>query len=147
MAYPSTSTSANTGKYTFSVTGNGTFQPSFSFTNEMHEQFGFSLGVVYPFVGGSLMSANVVSFVPETRVFIHSDIGINHDDGDSVLQEIYGNNTIPLSMMSYQLTTDPSAYSKQLRSDKHNVYNFWLTDKGGNQILLNGQDIMITLLL
>jgi hypothetical protein len=89
---------------------------------------------------------NVVSFVPETRVFIHSDIGINFDDGDTVLQEIYGNNTVPLSVMSYQLTTDPSAESKKLRSDHNNTYHFWITDKNGVHINLNGQDLMITIL-
>jgi hypothetical protein len=146
VVFPNTVTSANTGKLLYSVTGNGVDQPSFYFQNELHEQFGFELRTWYPFVSGVLQSANVVSFVPETRVFIHSDLGINFDDGDTVLQEIYGNNTAPLSVMSYQLTTDPSAYSKRLRSDNNNSYHFWITDKSGVQLNLNGQDIMITIL-
>jgi len=144
--FPNTATSANTGKLAYSVTGNGTDQPSLYFANELHEQFGFEIRTWYPFVSGALSSANVVSFVPETRVFIHSDLGINFDDGDTVLQEIYGNNTAPLSVMSYQLTTDPGAYSKKLRSVTNNSYHLWITDKSGVQINLNGQDLMITIL-
>jgi hypothetical protein len=147
MTYPNSFTESNTGKYEFSVTGNGVNQPSLKFTNEVHEQFGFELNKYYPFVSGGLKSSNVVSFVPETRLFIHSDIGINYDDGDTILQEIYGNNVMPLSVVSYQLTTDVSAYSKRIRSGLNNIYHFWVTNKNDDQIDLNGQDILITLLL
>lgn len=147
MSFPQAGVTANTGKFNFSVTGNGVDQPSLYFPNEVHEQFGFDLLTYYPFTSNALTSVSVVSFVPETRVFIHSDIGINYDDGDTILQEIYGNNTVPLSMMSYELTTDPDAYSKKLRSERSNTYQFWLTDKNGNQLDLNGQDIMITILI
>ena len=147
MTYPNSFSQANTGKFEFAVTGNGVDQPSLKFSNELHEQFGFERFVYYPFIASALESVNVVSFVPETRLFIHSDMGINYDDGDSVLQEIYGNNVAPLSVMSYQLTTDVSAYSKQIRSDGNNIYHFWLTNKNGDQIDLNGQDVLITLLV
>ena len=146
LTYPNSFSQANTGKFNFAVTGNGVNQPSFKFANELHEQFGFERFVYYPFVASALQSLNVISFVPETRLFIHSDIGINYDDGDSILQEIYGNNVAPLSVISYQLTTDASAYSKQLRSDANNIYHFWLTNKNGDKVDLNGQDILITLL-
>lgn len=146
MVYPLSVNNSNMGKFNFTVTGSGGSQPSLFFATEVHEQFGFNLNTTNTFVGGILTSSNVVSFVPETRIFIHSDLGINFDDGDSVLQEIYGNNSIPLSMMSYQLTTDPSAYSKKIRSGNDNFYRFWITDKNDTPIQLNGQDIMITLL-
>lgn len=146
MTYPNSFTEANTGKFKYEVTGNGLDQPSFRFETEVHEQFGFERFVYYSFIGGLMESLNVVSFVPETRLFIHSDLGINYDDGDTILQEVYGNNVAPLSVMSYQLTTDVSAYSKQIRSDANNIYHFWLTNKNGDQLNLNGQDILITLL-
>lgn len=147
MSFPNTSNGANTGKFNFTVTGNGTDQPSFKFPNEIHEQFGFDLHTYYPFSANVLQSLNVVSFIPETRVFLHSDIGINYDDGDSVLQEVYAGNTVPMSVISYQLTTHPDAYSKAIRSDTNNIYHFWLTNKSEDAINLNGQDILITLLL
>jgi len=146
MAFPNTSNGANTGKFNFAVTGNGGNQPSFKFTNENHEQFGFGLNMYYPFNDNILQSVNVVSFIPETRLFLHSDLGINYDDGDSVLQEVYAGNTVPMSVISSQLTTDPSAYSKAIRTDT-NIYHFWFANKNGDRIDLNGQDVLITLLV
>ena len=146
ITFPSSVTSGTRGRFIYTVSGN-TGQPSFFFTNEMHEQFGFLKSTVNTFVDNILESTCVVSFIPDTRLFIHSDICINYDDGDSVLQEIYSNNVVPMSMISYQLSTDPVAYSKKLRIDNSNVYNFWLTNKNNDIIDLNGLDILITVLL
>lgn len=133
-----------TAKYTYSVTNNGGIQPMFTFGNHLSQQFGFETNKTYSFVGDALVSSNVVNFVPEGTIFIHSNI-VNSDT--SILQEVYSNNTIPFSNIVYELTTDVKCYSKKLRTNTSNVFNFSITDEATSELYLNGNPVLITLLL
>src|SRR6185312_1618848 len=64
MSYPDASSSANTGKFTYSVSGNGGNQPSFimNSNSQIREQLGFPANSTNTFVGNSLVSANVFKF-------------------------------------------------------------------------------------
>lgn len=132
-----------TAKYTFKVTGNSG-QPTLSFTNHMSQQFGFNKISNNEFITNTLTSVNTVNFIPESTIYIHSDIV---EDETDVLQEIYSNNTIPYSQVTYQLKTDVLAYSKKLRTTKANSFSFYLTNEEDDELLVNGQDVLITLLL
>lgn len=136
-----------TAKFTFTVTDNiGNAQPQFQFFNWLYEQFGFDKNQTFTFEANKLVSKNVVSFVPETTLYIHSSLvgdGINQ----GVLQEIYANDDIPFSVVTYQLTTDPKAYSKRIRDVNVLNASFNIQDEDDNLIDTNGQAVQITLLL
>ncbi len=136
-------TSANLGKYTFTVSNNLSVQPSFIFGSRICQQMGFDEGSTNAFAANTMQSSNVLDFVPISTLFLHSDIV---DDSTSILQELYSNNTIPYSNNVYNcLNVD--MYSKKLRSDKSNVFNFSITDEHNTEINLNGHSILFTLLL
>lgn len=141
------SLSTITAKFTFTVKDNvSNIQPQFQFTTVIHEQFGFDNNTTVTFESNKLVSKNVVSFVPETTLYIHSDLvgdGVNQ----GVLQEVYANDDIPFSVITYQLTTDPKAYSKKIRDSNIRNISFNIQDEDDNLIDTNGQAVQITLLL
>lgn len=146
MSYPNSYTQNSTGKFSFAVTGNNNNQPSFIFDskNFLNEQFGFNNGSTVTFNANALISTNVVNFINETSLFIHSDVC---DSGDTdILQAIYANNNTNLSTINYQCS-DALAYSKRLKVPKNGVANFYLTDSNGIVLNLNGQSLLITLLM
>jgi hypothetical protein len=134
-----------TAKFTYTVTGNSS-QPSFSFTSHLAQQFGFNYPGTVTFSGNKLDSANVVTFVPESSLFIHSDLV---DDGinQGILQEIYSSNVVPFSNITYELTTDVKAYSKRIVNPNSHSFRFTIQDEDNNIVDTNGQNTLITLLL
>ena len=133
------------GLYTFNVTGNSG-QPTFIFNsiNYLNEQFGFNQGSTVTFASNTLVSTNVVNFVNETVLLIHSDIATT--GYSDVLQGVYQSNNSSMSYLTYQATA-PLEHSKFLTTNKNQIANFYLTDANNTQINLNGQDIVITILL
>jgi len=142
MTYNSSFTQNNNGLITYTVSNN-TSQPSFTFTNFLNEQFGFNFNSTVKFSSNSLISTNVVNFINEQIIYIHSDIVSN--GSDDVLQEIYGANSQQLSVISYQCQ-DIVPYSKKFKGFTNQVMNIYLTDGHNVPINLNGADIQITLL-
>ena len=133
-----------TGKYTWLVNSNTT-QPSFKFNNYyMCLQFGFDVGTTNTFTESSLTSTNIVNFIPESTIYIHSNICEGEND---ILQEIYSNNTSNFSQITYQLTTDVEHYSKKLRTVNSNIFKFYVTDEDNNELPTNGAPILLTLIL
>lgn len=133
-----------TAKYTYNVTNNDA-QPSFQFNNHLSQQSGFQEGTLYTFSNNILESVNVLNFIPESTIFIQSDIVLNQDK--SILQEIYSNNTIPLSNIVYNLSTNVQTYAKKLKTNASNIFHFSINDEKANELYLNGQAVLITLLL
>ena len=132
----------NTGKLRFSVSGNSSIQPQFTFSEYLYKQMGFNPGT-YTFNNDALTSGNVINLQLLDAVFINSDICTNRHD--SVLQEIYSNNG-DYSNITY-LATAPLAYAKKMMSNTSNVYSFYLTNVYGQPIDLNGLDWNCTVLL
>jgi len=101
ITYPTSSSVGDTGKYTFTVTGNGIIQPIITFTgtNDINEHLGFENGA-NNFVANTLVSTNVINLQPETTLFIHSDISTN--GRDNVLQEIFGTSQQDYSSITFQ---------------------------------------------
>lgn len=145
MTFPNGFTSPQTGKFTYLVTGpTGADFASLVFGNQLNEQFGFNQNSTNDFVTNKLISANVVNFIPETSIILHSDIV---DDGDTdILEIILSNNNIPLSNATYQCH-DVGAYCKKLRTHQSNTYNFSLTDEHGKQLDLNGLPCIFEIIL
>ena len=143
VTFPSGINTVSTAKYTFSVTGNSGQTASFTFTNALYEQFGFNTNSTISFTS-SVVSANVVSFVPETSLIIHSDI-VNDGETD-ILQVVFNNNNTPFSTATYQCS-DVNSFSKPLRTTQSNVYHFSITDEHGRTIDLNGVNCVFSLVL
>ena len=133
-----------TGKYTYTYTGSAsTISFSFPAPSMIGHQMGFDQGSVNSFVGGTLVSANVLDFVSTSTLFLHSDMV---DDSTSILQECYSDNSQPFSNLVYNCQFS-GMYSKKMRSSSSEVFNFWLTDENDLEVNLNGHDICVTLLL
>lgn len=130
-------------KYTYTVTGNNGSQPTFILNNHLGDQTGFDINSVNPFVGDSLTSSNVLNFVSTNCLYLHSNICA---DKNNILQEIFSNNTIPFSYITWSCP-DVDLYSKPLVSNTDSSFSFSLADEHGTVIDLNGQDIQFTLLL
>jgi hypothetical protein len=147
MTYPNINTSANTGKYTWSVTGNGGLQPSFTFTANFFEPFGFNPSSTNTFIGNSLTSANVVKLQVEDRIFIHSNIVEGRGIQDqNVLADINAISSPDYSTIIYECYA-PQYSSKRFKGNAGNTYNFSISDEAGTLLNTNGLNIQLTVLL
>lgn len=134
-----------TGKYTYSITGNTShISVSIICTANVHEQLGFNANTTNTFITDILKSSNVVNFIPESCLLIHSDICDNNEN--SVLQEVLSNNSSTFANVVYQCT-DIECSSRKLRTNTSNTYTFSLTNKNGRSINLNGLNINFTIVL
>ncbi len=125
-------TTTQTGKLTFNVTGNGLNQPSFIMlgTNNIFKLFGFNKNTTNTFVGNNITSINVVKFQVEDRLFINSDMVKGTTNvSNSILQEINVQASPDFSTIIYD-NICPEYYSKPLLGKK-NIYNFWFTNEDG----------------
>lgn len=146
VTYPNTATQPDTGKFTYTVTGNGGVQPRFIFNGTLFEQMGFDDGSTDTFAGDTLESINVITMQKEVSLLLNSDIVAN-TTGDSLLQDIYsaaGN-----SNYSYIVHNmfDLEAESRPMNPNAlSTIYRFNLTDEDGNAIDTNGINMVFTLL-
>jgi len=144
---PNQFSTTSTMKYTFTVSGNGGVQPIIAFpsTSLVYEQCGFSQTSSNHFSANTLVSSNVVKFIPEDTLFIHSDICENFQD--DILQDVYNGNSAVGAICSYQLSTSPEAYAKRMQTKQSNIFKFSITDEFGNIINFNGLNCLITVML
>ncbi len=143
VSIPSSS-SADNGKYTFTVSNNSSIQPSFTFssTNNIYELMGFNAGSTNAFVTDVLESTNVIKLQKEDTLYINSDlVGGNHV---GILQEIYCHNSADYDNIIFN-NNNADLYSKNMNSANNNVYRFFLTNEDGVLMDLNGQNWTMTL--
>lgn len=149
LSYPTITTSANTGKYTYSVTGNGGFQPAIIVSSVFFEPFGFSSGSTNTFVSSTLTSTNVIKLQVEDRLYICSNLvsgeGSSGRTVGSVLHAINASSSVDFSTINYQCPC-PEYYSKPMNSKNNNTPNFTLTDEHGVLLDLNGLSWQATIL-
>jgi hypothetical protein len=111
----------------------------------MHEIMGFANNSTNLFVSGVVVSTKVVNFSSETCLFLHSDICYNTLTGDNTLQEIFMGGVPYMAYIIYNNVT-PEVNSKRIMNPGH-TFLFCLTDENGNNIDLNGVNMVFTLLL
>jgi hypothetical protein len=151
MAYPGESdTSAELGKFVFTVTGNGSSQPSFVFpqSSTIFRQMGFDLGSTVTFSGSTITSTNVIDFDVTSAIYLLSDLiepGHYQQQGNSVLQEVFQGNIFSFSRIVY-VNPYPQLNNKPIHTHM-NSYNFSIVDQDGFPINLNGSQILISLLV
>jgi hypothetical protein len=143
VSIPSSSVADN-GKYTFTVSNNSTIQPSFIFssTNNIYELMGFERGSTNVFTANTLESTNVIKLQKEDTIYINSDlVGGNHNN---ILQEIYSHNAADYDNIVF-VNNNVELYSKHINGSNNNVYRFSLTNEDDIHIDLNGQNWTMTL--
>jgi hypothetical protein len=146
VSYPTTTTQADTAKWTITVTGNGGIQPIFIFSgDDLYEKLGFNRDSSNAFTGGSITSVNCIKIQAEDACFIHSDICSNNVD--NILQDIYAAAGNAAFSNIYYQCTDAQANSRDITINTSNMYNFYLTNEDGEAIDLNGQNMIITLMV
>ncbi len=144
VSYPTITTSANTGKYTFTVTGN-TSQPSITVTSTFFEPLGFASGSTNAFVGSTLTSTNVIKLQTEDRLFLNSNL-VDGDEGNaSVLQTVNSAPSPDFSTITYSCYA-PEYYAKKISSKHSNTSSFTLTNEAGTIMDLNGLNMTMTLM-
>lgn len=134
-----TSTQVQNFKYTFSVSGNGGFQPSFSFTeNQIYLQLGFDVGL-HPFIASSLVCDNIINLNPVSKLYIKSDLVSSSNE--SILQEILNVDLVGFgSSIFYQNQGNLDLESKQLVGSQKDSFNIQLVNENGQDVDLQGQD-------
>ena len=100
VTFPSITTQANTGKFTYNVSGNGSIQPIFSFTNQIYEIMGFEKNSTNTFVNNTITSTNVVKLQVKDKIHINTDIIEGNNNGFSVLQEINATSNVDYSTIN-----------------------------------------------
>jgi hypothetical protein len=137
------STVADTGKYTFMVSGNSGIQPSLTFNNNnISELIGFETNTTYNMINDLLISANVIKMQKEDTLFIRTNIVNVHSNG--VLQEINAINSADFDNIVYT-NTNSDHYAKEINGHTNNIFNFKLTNENGDIIDLNGQNYTFTI--
>lgn len=146
ITFPNVATEAQTGKYTFTVTGNGGVQPEFIFTTFLYEQMGFAQGSTVTFTGDTVTSTNVITMQREVSLLLNSDI-VRNNSGDSILQDIYPASGDPNFGYISHVMSDLEAESRPINPDAtKSIITFYLTDENFTPIDTNGIPMVFTLL-
>jgi hypothetical protein len=142
VTFPSSS-QVDTGKYTYTVTGNSSNQPSFTFpsTGNIYEVMGFNDASTNVFVGDTIVSTNVVKLQREDTIYIHSDMA--GGSTNTLLQDVYAE-TPDFDHIIFK-NREALLYSKPINSTYNNVYRFYLTTENGLPISLNGLNWSMTI--
>lgn len=148
VGFPELSGNPDTGKYTYTVTGDIVTQPAFIFPWQSSPavQMGFEPNSHNVFSGNVLVSVNVCKLQAKDTLYLKSDMVENGDN--AVLQEIFTN--VPdFSTITFDVGNagGPRANRRRLRSNRSNVYSFAITDDEDNQLDLNGLNVVFSLLL
>lgn len=144
LTIPETSTSAETGKITYTVSDNTDLISSFIFdTNPVYELMGFEQGTTNVFINNVLISASVINLQQESTLFIHTDMVTSSND--NILENVFCENVSNYGNIIYQ-NNDLIGNSKYI-SNIQDSYRFYLTDENDTQIDLNGRNWQLTLII
>lgn len=144
MSYNDITNTVDTGKYTWSCSGNST-QPSFVFGNiTLADNMGFYVNSTNTFNGNTLISTRVMNFRIRDTFFILSNLIQNKDD--IVLAHVISNQSSNYDHVNFK-NHAPQEYSKTFSKSKSNVYNFQITDENFKDVDLNGLDVFFTIMI
>ena len=143
ITYENISRSVDTGKYTYSVSGNNGVQPIFIVPTGIYEALGFDINSTNIFIGDVVVSKNVCNLNPESTLIIHCS---NVDGHNSHLKSLMTTTTDSYDYIIYN-EGNIDASSKRLSVSKSNVFNFTLTTEDDILIDLNGLNFVFTIVL
>jgi len=135
-------TTVNTGKYTFTVSGNST-QPSFIFALTLNEVIGFPPNSTNTFSAGTLVAPYVCNLSTENTIFIKSDICQNTND--TILQNIIVASDPSFTYIDWNNLL-PAEYAKRFHYGHDNIFQFRITDEFDVELNTNGLNIVFSLM-
>ena len=148
LTYP---TAYSDGKLRFSVTTSSSLDLiTIDAGQSVYELLGFDINSINPFTLDTgttytLESTNCINLLPETTLFLRSNICQNQYD--NVLQEVYTSTAIPFSFITYT-NPNPEQTAKQFNhGNNSDVYNFYITDENNQIVDTNSINVNFTLLL
>mgnify|MGYP003627522475 CR=1 FL=1 len=146
-SFADSKTEAVTGKMRFTH-ANTQHDSEFIFqNNHLAEVMGFARGSSNSFVIGqnssTLVSSQICNFQKESTIFVHSNLA--SDPNSDILIELFASGNPDLSNIN--LTNgDLEEHSKEFIGAQSNSFHFYLSDEYKQPILLNGVNMLITLL-
>lgn len=134
---PNTQNAPDTFKFTFTVSGNGVFQPTITMNaNSPFRQLGFEQSTAYPFVANTLVSVNAINLAYILRMFIQSSICDTANDG--ILAEILSVGSFPPQSVIFFQEFNIDLNSRSFNSTNVNSWNFSIVDSFGQLVDFNG---------
>lgn len=157
VTYPNSNVTGDDGKYTFSVSHLDPPEappeeikiivPEMKVSN-MFEVLGFEPGSTNIFTQSDnaqiVKSTNVIKVQAEDVIRIHCNVCDN--GGDNILLELYGNSNPMFSNVTWNCPYIP-AYSKPLVNKSTNSLEFYLTNEDNQELILNGLNYCVQLLI
>jgi hypothetical protein len=137
VTYPNSRIEADTGKYTFAVSGSGLLSPSFIFGEGLHRQMGFLKDSTNVFDGLEITSTAVLKFQLEDAVFLRTNM-VN-TRSDNIMAAVFMNTSPQFTTVLYECK-DLTACSKPLSTQNASSFRFWMTDAHGHTINFNGSN-------
>ena len=120
-------------KYTFTVSGNAGFQPSFTFTTVSPErQLGFEQNTTYTFVANTLVSVNAINLAYVLRMFIKSNVCDTATDG--ILAEILSVGSFPPQSVIFFQEFNIDLNTRVFNATNINSWQFTIVDSYGQEI-------------
>jgi hypothetical protein len=141
VTFPNTNISANTGKFTYTVTGNSSNQPSITVSTFMYRKLGFNKSSTNPFVGNSLTSTNYIFLNATPSLIIKTNM---IDEPTSELCRVDASLVPDGGTVTYQ-SPHPESFAHVLKSETVKNCTFAIDDEDDNDIDLNGNEWIISL--
>lgn len=149
VSFPSSASEAQTGKFTFSAVSNAqsyAIQFVFPSVGRVPELCGFAQGETTTEFTTSLVSSNVINVTGESSLFVYSDICSNNGLS-AELAAIFSGDADGFGFIRYN-NPDPFMDAKMMVDLRQtNVFSFTLLDEDGAHVDLNGQRMVLSLLL
>jgi len=148
MSFPNNYTQTQTGKFTYSVNTINTVSFTCADIPGVNEQLGFNRNSTNYFVASglssSLVSSNVVKFIPEDSLLIHSNL-VGNTDWSDILETIFFANSVVFGNISW---TNPSPLmTSKPFNNRVRLATFSITDEFNLPIFLNGLNISMTIMV
>jgi hypothetical protein len=126
-------TGADTFKFTFTVSGNGLFQPTITMTSSSpFRQLGFEELTAYPFVANTLVSVNAINLAYVLRMFIKSNVCDTATDG--ILAEILSVGSFPPQSVIFFQEFNIDLNTRVFNATNINSWQFTIVDSYGQEI-------------
>lgn len=133
VSNPNTQNAPDTFKFTFTVSGNGAFQPTITMTSTSpFRQLGFEQSTSYPFTANTLVSVNAINLAYILRMFIKSDICDTSSDG--TLAEILSVGSFPPQSVIFFQEFNIDLNTRVFNSTNTNSWNFSIVDSFGQLV-------------
>jgi len=146
----SVSLSSQTSKITFTLSSPSTTSQALIFDSNISRYMGFNNPSTNNFVSNTLISDNVINLERSKSIYLKSDIVKPHtinntkNLSESILQEIFVNNSSDYSFIGYQ-NPYPLINAKPINQNK-TLFTFLLCDTDDNIIDLNGVELVFSII-